>query len=103
MDAAWGWRDTHWFRFLGGGGGLQNYPSIFPGGSIAAPAVAAIPGQVLSTNGQSLSVIKIHLTSSAHHFPNSLRSTLSPSVSLDSSLYSLPLSGRNSQQSPYSL
>lgn len=62
-----GCRDTHWFRFPAGGGGLQNSSSIFPGSSAAAAAAAAISGQVLSTDGQSLTVVYTHLTSLAHH------------------------------------
>lgn len=50
-----GCRDTHWFRFPAGGGGCS---SIFPGSSAAAAAAAAaISGQVLSTDGQSLTVV----------------------------------------------
>lgn len=50
--------DTHRFRFPAGGWRLQICFCIFPGGS-----VAAISGQVLSADGQGLTVAHTHLAS----------------------------------------
>ncbi len=75
---------THWFRFSGQVGGLRKWSCIFPGSSVAA--AAAISGQVLSTDGQNLTVVKTHLTSPAHRSLISLRSTLCPQIALVSSL-----------------
>lgn len=68
-------RDTHWLGFSGGGGGLQNCPSIFPGG-FGVTAVAIL-GQILSTGGESAATVCTHLMLWGSLLP---RITLSHSV-----------------------
>lgn len=72
---------THRLGFPGRDARLQNLPGVFPGGSTAA----GVPGQILSTAGQNLTVVQTHLNS-FRHFSVPLDHAVSPDA-LPASLY----------------
>lgn len=74
---------THRLGFPGRDARLQNLPGVFPGGSTAA----GVPGQILSTAGQNLTVVQTHLNS-FRHFSVPLDHAVSPDA-LPASLYAL--------------